>query len=73
MIKLKVAEYCHNCPDFKADVDVDDFGYKVGDEYCLHTTTTVTCEHAKRCQSIFEYFKKTYDIASKPVRIKETE
>ena len=67
MIKLKVAEYCHNCPEFKADVDVDDFGYVTSEGYILNTTTTVKCKYAKRCMSMFDYFKKTYGINTKPV------
>lgn len=71
MIELKVEEYCHNCPEFEADVDVDDFGYKTYNGYILHTNTTVKCEHAKRCQAIFEYFMKTYEVKLKPVVIEE--
>ena len=68
MIKLKVAEYCHDCPEFKADVNVDDFGYVTSSGYILNTSTIVKCEHAKRCQAIFEYFKKSYSITANPIQ-----
>lgn len=73
MIKLEVAEYCHDCPGFKADVDVNDYGYRVGDEYCLNTTTVIRCTYAKNCQAIFNHFKKMYDIKPKRIRIEEKE
>ena len=48
MIELKVDEYCHNCPEFEAQVDKVYRTYKAEPE--VHTT--VTCEHRSKCECI---------------------
>lgn len=64
MIKLQVADYCQNCPEFKPRVTKDEqictsFDIKsrshVGVRYC---NTTITCEHAARCQTIRGYIQR---------------
>lgn len=64
MIKLEVAGYCHNCPDFEPRVIKDEqnltsFDMRsrsyVGVRYC---DTTITCEHAARCQTIRDYIQR---------------
>lgn len=72
MIELEVEEYCHNCPRFKADVDVHDYVFKIGNTYHTDVTTIITCVRAKQCKSIFDYFMKTYEVHLKPVKIETT-
>lgn len=64
MIKLQVAEYCQNCPEFEPRVTKDEQNYSmfdtkslefVGPRYC---DTTITCEHAARCQTIRGYIQR---------------
>lgn len=55
MIKLEVKEYCHNCPEFNPSADIECYESGYGDEYYY---TTITCEYAKRCETIAEYFRK---------------
>lgn len=56
MIKLKVEEYCHDCPDFEADV------YKARcdnlEMLAFVTHTTITCAHAARCRAVKRYLEK---------------
>lgn len=64
MITLQVASYCQNCPEFeprvtKEEQDFTSFDIKsqsfAGVRYC---NTTITCEHAARCQSISGYIER---------------
>lgn len=64
MIKLEVAGYCQNCPEFEPEVEKDVQDYSrfdqktlsfVGPRYC---NTTITCEHAARCQTIRGYIQR---------------
>lgn len=64
MIKLQVASYCQNCPEFEPRVTKDEQDFTsfdmrsrlyVGQRYC---ETTITCEHAARCQGIRDYIQK---------------
>lgn len=64
MIILQVAGYCQNCQEFeprvtKDGLDCSTFDMRsrsyVGSIIC---NTTITCEHAARCQSIREYVQK---------------
>lgn len=65
MIELKVEPYCHDCPDFEADVskrhervegafDQRIMDYPVKEIYC----TIVRCAHANRCRAIKRYLEK---------------
>lgn len=58
MIKLKVKEYCQNCPDFDAKVTVSESELSTGDERIRLCDTTVTCSHAKRCAGIMRYLER---------------
>ena len=58
MIKLKVAEYCSECPDFEPSVDKKVNTAYVYDLCCdkdkviSSCNTIVSCEHADRCECI---------------------
>ena len=51
-ISLNIEEYCEDCADFEADVDI----FKV-EEYCdsFKCITTVECKNKDRCKSIYYY------------------
>lgn len=53
MIKLNVAGYCHNCPDFEPNVEKDIL-YAPCDE--IHETT-ITCKHKTRCEIICDFLR----------------
>ena len=53
MIKLQIEKYCHNCPEFEAQVDKTYFLYLTDPE--IHTI--VTCEHRGKCECIRKYFE----------------
>lgn len=64
MIKLQVAGYCQNCPEFKPRVTKDERNLSeydmrsrefVGPRVC---ETIITCEYAARCQSISGYIER---------------
>lgn len=61
MIELRVKEYCHNCPDFEADVDKDILTMTSDDPYQFNSInkkivrTTVLCKHRYRCESVKDY------------------
>ena len=66
MIDLKVGSYCHNCPEFEADVKKENFvaeGFDDihnGEVYIIErtiTNTRVTCKHRIRCLGMVEYLK----------------
>ena len=62
MIKLRVEEYCHNCPNFSAKVTVKEeelcTGIDMNDPPVRICDTLVTCAHAKRCEGITRYLRK---------------
>lgn len=62
MIELKVEEYCHDCPDFEADVlkHGDTKGYYdfSGELVVTPSYTIVYCAHANRCRAVKRYLEK---------------
>lgn len=65
MIKLKVEEYCHDCPDFEADVVktdkvcVSNYDWLTDSRVELtRVETIVTCSHANRCRAVKRYLEK---------------
>lgn len=61
MIKLKVEEYCQDCPHFKAEVEkseveVVDFDFLCGTR--MVTDTVITCAHCTECDQIRQYLAK---------------
>lgn len=75
MITLQVAGYCQNCPKFeprviKEEQDCTYFDMKsLSDVNVRYCETTITCEHAARCQAIHNYIqmeeKKKNDLQGK--------
>lgn len=56
MIRLQVEKYCHNCPEFEAQVEKEHcYTYKDGSV----TNTTVTCEHRSKCECIRECVERS--------------
>jgi hypothetical protein len=59
MISLQVASYCQNCPEFEPRVTKDEQDYTSFDMRSLsYCETTITCEHAARCQGIRNYIQR---------------
>lgn len=64
MITLKVADYCHDCPGFEAEVDKD---YRTLHSFDLtgreitFRETTVTCKYRGRCEAIHNYIQKQFE------------
>ena len=59
MINLHVADYCHDCPNFEADVDRSIVRGSLGnEEKIIMCETTIRCEHREQCQKIYNYFKE---------------
>lgn len=56
MIKLDVAEYCHNCPEFEPLVEQDTKGLLY--DMSLIVDTTIKCAHRDRCRSMCRYLEK---------------
>lgn len=64
MIELKVEEYCHDCPDFEADVIkrggmTAHCDWPNGSELVVSPSyTTIHCAHAARCRAVKRYLEK---------------
>nr|DAT80524.1 MAG TPA: hypothetical protein [Caudoviricetes sp.] len=56
MIKLNVEKYCHNCPDFTANVISHVNSGSEGISYHI-----ITCEHSSRCMQIKKYLEGVKD------------
>lgn len=64
MIKLNVQPYCHNCPEFEANVEkesvvADDF-YQYDIEKTIYNTD-ISCKHRDRCVGMVEYLRCEID------------
>lgn len=60
MIKLSIEEYCHNCPDFEAEVEKDTVEVYDFDSFGTteKTDTTIKCANCERCDAIRQYLAK---------------
>lgn len=60
MIRLDVKDYCKDCCDFEADVTKPEkLQIASGSEWkVMLSDTVVSCEHAKRCETIKRYLEK---------------
>lgn len=58
MIVLEVEDYCHDCPDFEADVQKADIWAGIDEEIWNFGDTVIRCEYRERCRSIRRYLKK---------------
>jgi len=53
MIKLQVADYCHNCPEFEPNAAKSiNAIFKDSDTDEEEVSTTITCTHERRCRSM---------------------
>lgn len=58
MIKLDVAEYCHDCPDFEPEVSDKHIIYDDNGEYRrVLGNIYVVCEHYNTCHRFMTYLK----------------
>lgn len=67
MIRLKVAEYCHDCMSFEADVILPQktmlSQYSATNEYyaAVVSDTIVRCKNQKKCENIARYLHSRKD------------
>ena len=54
MIKLKVEDYCHECPAFEADVDTSGWY----DPQSQEEDTIIRCRYRKRCANMVRYLER---------------
>lgn len=66
MITLKVEDYCHDCPDFEADVDKDTTVIRCNDPFSgsdlnakpiSYIKTTISCKYRYRCEAMKYYLE----------------
>lgn len=59
MIKLNVAEYCHDCPEFEPEVIKTQSIYNtMGDYEGMLGPMLVVCEQRNTCRRFMEYLQK---------------
>lgn len=65
MIKLNVAKYCYNCPEFEAHVEKMKFDSFSTEDHCDVTKceTVITCEYSERCEAIRRHLMRNWDIS----------
>lgn len=68
MIKLKIEEYCNNCPDFEPEVEKDvakiaepSESYHTGPK--VRVTTNIYCKRRLCCRCLRDSIKKHVDEA----------
>ena len=54
-ISLEVQDYCHECPDFEAEVDKERLFTTKGD---VMISTIIRCKHSGRCRAIKHYLSE---------------
>lgn len=62
MIKLDVADYCRDCPDFEPQAQgevttLTQFNYGVSTDFITKCNTVVQCKYRYRCAAIHNYMK----------------
>ena len=71
MIELKVADYCHGCPDFDPTARVDTLSNTLyANSIPAELRTECKCQMAKRCDAIYRFIRKQVDV--KPELINES-
>lgn len=60
MIKLNVAEYCHECPEFEVEIEKNTVEVYDFDELTTveKTDTIVKCANCEMCDKIRQYLAK---------------
>lgn len=61
MITLRVADYCHRCPDFEADIVKKP---SLCDEVVVNNDTLITCKNEFKCRSIKAFIVKESEKAN---------
>ena len=61
MIVLNVKPYCHNCLEFKADVEGAEILYAHNEELAV-TDTIISCKHENRCEAIKKHLMHNLSI-----------
>lgn len=56
MIYLSIHEYCENCPNFEASVDVTVIE-SCNPERPYTYNTVIKCEHENKCKNMMRYLK----------------
>lgn len=62
MIKLDVFEYCHDCPEFEADVDINPIVLHDSNCVVCATDTIIRCTNREKCRKIAKYMAKRNGI-----------
>ena len=58
MISLNVEEYCHNCPDFEAYIEIAVYGFDtMKSDSNMEYSHIITCKHEDRCRQIKRYLE----------------
>lgn len=61
MIKLEVAEYCHDCPKFEPEAIKPPSTYDaIGNYKGMVDPMLVVCEHRNTCRRFMEYLQKRF-------------
>lgn len=64
MITLRVEDYCHDCPDFEADVNKEEVSTAMWDDvmkkwdFPVINCTTIYCKHRYKCHALKEHLEK---------------
>lgn len=56
MIRFSVEDYCHDCPDFEAEVNKT---LLRSNSIVISTDTCITCKHKDKCLQIYRYMMAT--------------
>lgn len=60
MIKLYVSDYCHNCPEFQAQVESQEsYDTKRGYVCGVGVDHVITCTNEEKCSHILNYLRAT--------------
>lgn len=64
MIKLDVAKYCHNCPEFEVEEDkssVMGFSFEEHGEIEINDTV-IRCKHCVKCENIRKHLLRNFEL-----------
>lgn len=58
MIRLDIAEYCHDCDKFDPEIAEQDKLYN--NQQCVLNNTNVVCKNKYLCQKLYSYLYNHY-------------
>lgn len=61
MIKLRVRDYCHECPSFEVDVEKPDTFIIADGDQITFGDTYVRCANEDRCLYVEQWVREHYD------------